>query len=554
MNIKTFVVFLIGISWCAQLYAQNNISRPISIHIEKEVIPPYLNVQEGSVSFIDENQNGFINANEQSQIVFVVQNTGKGAAYGCVVNVEVSGTTDGLLYNDMPLPTIDSGKSLKVCLPITTNMATKTGEVHFNIVVDEPNGFGTDPIQLSIGTKKFDAPNVEVVSYKILSNNNSTLRKKAPFKLQVLVQNTDQGVADNVTCSFQLPANMFLLEGQNYQEIGSLKPNESHMFEYELQSNANIADTLSLVFNLSESYGKFAKNGRIPLRFGQAVSSSMVAINVTGQEKETVEITKKSLLSDVDINIPTTKLKNDKTFVVIVANENYQQVARVPYALNDGSIFKEYCIKTLGIPEKNIHHINNATGNQLKAQVTWLQAITEVFDDEHIIFYYAGHGIPDEKTKSSYILPVDGIGTDITTGYLVDDLYAALGDMDVNSTTIFMDACFSGSKRESGMLASTRGVALKSKAGVPQGNMVVFSAAQGDETAFPNYEQQHGMFTYYLLKKLQESQGDVTLKELGDYITTKVSQQSIILNSKSQTPCVTPAAAVVDSWQNWKLK
>ena len=124
----------------------------------------------------------------------------------------------------------------------------------------------------------------------------------------------------------------------------------------------------------------------------------------------------------------------------------------------------------------------------------------------------------------------------------------------MRASTVFMDACFSGSKREAGMLASARGVALKAKSGVPQGNMVVFSAAQGDETAYPNREQQHGLFTYYLLKKLQETQGDIALKDLGEYIIKQVSQQSLLINEKKQTPCVTPSASLGSEWQNWKLK
>lgn len=104
------------------------------------------------------------------------------------------------------------------------------------------------------------------------------------------------------------------------------------------------------------------------------------------------------------------------------------------------------------------------------------------------------------------------------------------------------------------MLASARGVAIKAKSGMPQGNMVVFSAAQGDETAYPNNEEKHGMFTYFLLKKLQETKGDVTLYELGEYIKTNVSQQSILLNGKSQTPCVTPSASLDTSWREWKLR
>ena len=126
--------------------------------------------------------------------------------------------------------------------------------------------------------------------------------------------------------------------------------------------------------------------------------------------------------------------------------------------------------------------------------------------------------------------------------------------MPAERISVFMDACFSGSKRENGMLASARAVALKTRPGEPQGKMVVFSAAQGDETAYPYREKQHGMFTYYLLKKLQETQGNVSLVELGEYVTTHVQQQSVLENSKVQTPCVTPSTAVVDNWRSWTLK
>lgn len=267
-----------------------------------------------------------------------------------------------------------------------------------------------------------------------------------------------------------------------------------------------------------------------------------------------VKIERVSLTSEVDENIPETNIKNSNTFAVIIANESYQSVAAVPYAINDGKVFQEYCVKTLGIPEKQVKYVPNATGNQIKAQVNWLQNICEVFEGAQIIFYYAGHGIPDESSRTAYLLPVDGLGTDVTTGYKLDDLYAALGNIPTKNVTVFMDACFSGSKREQGMLASARGVAIKARSGMPQGNMVVFSAAQGDETAYPNNDERHGMFTYFLLKKLQDTKGNVTLQELGDYITKNVSQQSILLNGKSQTPCVTPSASLDASWREWKLK
>ena len=84
--------------------------------------------------------------------------------------------------------------------------------------------------------------------------------------------------------------------------------------------------------------------------------------------------------------------------------------------------------------------------------------------------------------------------------------------------------------------------------------MVVFSAASGDETAYPYIEKEHGLFTYYFLKKLQESKGNVTLGELSDYISDQVGKKSIIINRKSQTPTVLPSSAVSSGWRNWKLK
>lgn len=259
--------------------------------------------------------------------------------------------------------------------------------------------------------------------------------------------------------------------------------------------------------------------------------------------------------SDIDINIPVNSTINDKTFAVIIANENYQREGQVIFARNDGGTFKKYCIQTLGLPEKNVHFMENATLNNIRGEINWLTSVADAYKGEaNIIFYYAGHGIPDESSKAAYLLPVDGYGSDVGTGYKLDDLYAKLGALQVKNITLFMDACFSGAQRSGQMLASARGVAIKIKQDIPQGNMVVFSAAQSDETAYPYKEKGHGLFTYFLLKKLQETKGAVTLGELSSYVTTNVSQQSIVVNRKCQTPTVVPSASVGDNWKKVMLK
>ena len=191
----------------------------------------------------------------------------------------------------------------------------------------------------------------------------------------------------------------------------------------------------------------------------------------------------------------------------------------------------------------------------MRHEIKWMQDIMSVYKGEaKVIFYYAGHGIPDEQSKNAYLLPIDGYGSDVTTGYSLANMYRILGEMPSKLITIFLDACFSGGTRNGNMLTSARGVAIKVKTNSPTGNMAVFTAAQGDQTAYPYKERSHGLFTYYLLKKLQETKGNVTLGELGDYIQTQVKRQSVVTNGKLQSPAILTAPKLGNNWKNWKLK
>lgn len=258
--------------------------------------------------------------------------------------------------------------------------------------------------------------------------------------------------------------------------------------------------------------------------------------------------------ADIDMNVPVGITKRDNTFAVIIANEQYRREVAVEYASNDGESFREYCIKTLGIPERNIHMVKDATYLDMVDQVDWITGVAKSYQgDASLIFYYAGHGIPDESSKEAYLLPVDGRGTNVSTGYRLGELYDRLGKNPTKSTLVLLDACFSGSQRDGTMLASARGVAIKAKTAQPVGQMVVLSAAQGDETAYPYREKNHGLFTYFLLKKLQESRGEVTLGELSSYVSDQVSRHSIVENAKSQTPSVTASTTLEGDWQEMKF-
>ena len=255
-----------------------------------------------------------------------------------------------------------------------------------------------------------------------------------------------------------------------------------------------------------------------------------------------------------DSKTATDKIISNNLLAVIISNEDYQQESKVDYAKNDGETFKKCCNKVLGVPEKNIHYVANATLNNIIGELDWLQQACEAFNGEaSVIFYYAGHGIPDESSGASYLLPVDGNSRILRTCFSLDELYGVLGKLPAKKVTVLMDACFSGAVRSGGMLAAARGVAIKAKSSLPVGYMIVLSAAQGNETAYKYDKGQHGLFTYFLLKKLNDTNGNVTLGELSEFVTDQVTRHSIVDNGKSQTPSVIISNPLRTSWKTLRL-
>jgi hypothetical protein len=125
--------------------------------------------------------------------------------------------------------------------------------------------------------------------------------------------------------------------------------------------------------------------------------------------------------------------------------------------------------------------------------------------------------------------------------------------MNTKSITVFLDACFSGAKKDGKVMdVAARGVIVKPKEETPATNMVVFSACTGNETAYPYKNQKHGLFTYFLLKKIQEDKGKTTYERLAEYIKTNVKQKSLSLNGKLQNP-TTSSALPTTEWGKWRL-
>ena len=275
-------------------------------------------------------------------------------------------------------------------------------------------------------------------------------------------------------------------------------------------------------------------------------------------------------LSEVDIDIPISKRKVNG-YALIIGNEDYASYQsdldvsqNVPFAAQDAESFKNYLNVMYGMPKENIILLINATYGEMSQSIAKFKKLME-FDGEknNFIFYYSGHGMPDEKTNDPYIMPVDISGYTVNQAISLNKLLSDFSNANYNSCNLFIDACFSGVSRSPEPLIRVKGVGKwkikKTKSStrsfynfdliIDSDNnlsdfvnpnigkkMVLFSSSSGEETSLTDEKNQHGLFTFHLLKKLKESKGEITTDGLFKYVKNKVGVESIMKFNKQQTP------------------
>lgn len=258
------------------------------------------------------------------------------------------------------------------------------------------------------------------------------------------------------------------------------------------------------------------------------------------------------------------KTANPYRFALIFGNEDYssyqsglESESDVDFAINDAKGFKDMCVSVLGIKEENILYYENARFMEMKRGLGRISTILKSTQGKaELLVYFAGHGFPHEQTKEPYLIPVDASGTDLEFGGIkLIDFYASLTEYPSQRVTVFIDACFSGGARNQGLLAA-RGVKIvpKKTEEAVRKKLVVFTASSGNQSSLPYKEKKHGMFTYYLLKEMEKTNGDVSYEELSKYLKEEVSIRSILVNGKEQDPQTNISAEIQEEWKQWRMK
>lgn len=284
-----------------------------------------------------------------------------------------------------------------------------------------------------------------------------------------------------------------------------------------------------------------------------------------------------ALLNDeyVDFNIPHIEENiNSKTYALIIADEEYTApLPNCDFATNDGDVLHQYFVHTLGIPTRHVKVLHNAGRQEIYNEgIHWLKDIIKAQSgDVHIIIYYAGHGVSNQKW-APYLMPS---GVDVSkirafrskTGTLPEDIVLKGGDaekilsqcisfdtltgwfnrVEALSYTFIIDASFDGIQRSGKPFFTIKKESKRYRTPRVRSDIVVFMAADGDKTAYSFIDQHHGFFTYYILKELKYTRGEITFQDLFNNVTKNQAYESS-LQGKLQEPSMIIGGKLGDNW------
>jgi len=524
-------------------------------------IPSLVTTQE----FIEPSGNNLLDAEETAKIKITISNKGSNSAFDVGVKASIDNNQNITFAGvDKTFGELEAGKSEVIYINISANAYVSSGSRTVSLKFTEHGGFIPRPVNMQIGTQKMLEPTLTYLETGITEeqgNGNSIIEQGELIVATILVQNRGQGEANNVNYYIEGDQDGIFIITKNFprnKNIGTLKPNQTAkiQFAFSVTWAYEGSDNLPLKIRLTESKGRFGGTHNLGMKLKEQ-NLAAVDMEVDGNYQQETKITDASLTADVDKNIPNCGKKHNNRFALIIGNEHYVKNngldSDVPFALNDALVFKKYAISTFGIPEDNIKYISNGTATQMKNSIKNFAGLMAINSSEREFYiYYAGHGYHNE-TKDAYLMPVDVKSTNMDDAIKLSEFYKTIASYPTKSTTVFLDACFSGGGRDGALVTARSGIKLKPNDVALQSNLVVFAASSDKQVSKPYNDKKHGLFTYYLLKQLQESNGNITYGNLATGVINDVKTKSRLLTEEEQTPKVNISPKVKNSWENMKF-
>ena len=514
-------------------------------------------IQISDIKIADNSKNGLVEAEENFDVTFKVSNVGNESLKDAVVSLGVDpsqsdwfnfGTTK--VNADMLKP--GEEKIMKISLASNTGIVSET--IKMNLKGEASNMYSMHTFDFEFPASGISACRPLLETFWVYTPDHSPLTPGKEAYLMVSVVNEGTDMAKDVTVNLNWP------EGVKYADktltIPRLSPNE----KCELITTFTIPETespskeFSMVANVGEfthkrndvrylSFSTGKRNVLTNLLLGSIAGGADVS---NGAPVIAPRMAESELLLDLNQRVSP----NRNRFALVIGNEDYNSMKPnsayqpdVEFAERDAETFAKFATKVMGVSEENVILVKNATFAQMHNSLEKIKKLAAVSQERlELIIYYAGHGQVDGDTKESYLIPVDVSLTSPKSGMRLEDFYAQISSCNAEKTMVFLDACYSG---------VGRGIIIKPKSTPISGNMVIMTATSSTQRSMPYHDKSHGLFTYYLLKTLKDSQPGISIGDLFKEVSTSVRMKSVLINNSEQTPELLNGTGISQGWEQW---
>jgi hypothetical protein len=510
-----------------------------SLSILRNTLPDDIkNLEIKNFAFIDDNDNELLDSKENAILKINIKNKANKPINRVRFSIDSKNKSNYIEFEKHEfIGRFKPNETKSFFVNLNSKEIVDNSKIEFTL---KANGEELNSDLLTIKTQKTYYPELvfsqvnfsDKMSNTSSGNGNNQIESMETIEANLLVENIGQASTNNTTVNIEIGDRNIVYLPENWEfKLGSLNVNEKKLvnFSFLVNNRYRGTDKLPIYARIKED-GKTQIREHLNLNLNKRAGFAAVTNNNVG-------------ISDVDIDIPRTNQNRENTFALIIGNEDYASYqlsdksdVNVDFAINDADIFKKYAVNTLGIPEKNITFIKNATVGKMNQAVDKIKKLNKISDDSKVLFYYAGHGLSHEATKEPYLMPVDINPGNIEHAIKLESICNNLADGNPQRVTVVLDACFSGATRDKS-LTNYRGAIVRPKDDfIVNENVIILSSSSDIQTSGIYKEQKHGMFTYYLLKKLKETKGDVSFADLIKYLKKEVQKNSLLINNKEQTP------------------
>ena len=536
----------------------------------------YPDLRIESITLADVNGNSTVESGERFRLEVLLRNHGDDPVNGIdVVLTGKSGQSAWFSYesNQQRVASLAPDESTVVTFEGEANMDLVSEDILVNFKAQADNQFLATTSSLTFPSMGINQCKPLLASYWIHTPDHSAMApgKNAVIEFSVVNEGTD--IAKDIAVEMKWPDG--ITSSSSVLRLGDINPDETRTFTHTFAMDTTVspAGQLSIVATLTDYTKKHTdvkylmfETGRMnmevnllsgtsytgampPAYYAQAPDMSLTtAAETPAEQTATVTASDSELLS----GLTQIKTPDRNKYALIIGNEDYNSFKQqtlyepnVDFAVSDAEAFSEYAKNIIGVPESNIVLLRNATYSQMNLNINKIARIASLSPGQvELYVYYAGHGQVDGTTKESYLIPVDVSTTAPSEGIKLEKLYATLSESGCRRAMVFLDACYSG---------VGRGIIIQPKATPVKGNLVVMTASSATQRSMPYQEKGHGMFTYFLLKQLKDSYGDITIEDLFKSVKQEVQSNSIWINNMEQTPELLSGPGIDNGWEDWKL-